>query len=318
MANAQYRVVGPFGESPWNATCIGLSGPFDESPWNATVYRVVGPFSESPWNATVYRVVGPFGESPWNATVYRVVDPYGESPWNATVYRDVDPFGESPWNATVHGECHSPRYVSWFWLETSSPLLNLVKNMSPHQAKGRARSLTGARGARVAHGARGDRDEGNNDNHHESVMGGGAHVFGKNVWVGGGAPPTVISGTEFMQGVFTAIEQVVRNTVQEMLVLARAADTRAQEQSQVRKPPTCFHCGQVGHIARQCTHRRNTVGASGPQTLGQKSQRTRGRTYAMTSVVGPSKTTGQQEQQLDASVVRGTLYTFKFVGLVDW
>ncbi|GFZ11223.1 hypothetical protein Acr_22g0006210 [Actinidia rufa] len=219
-------------------------------------------------------------------------------------------------------------------------------------ARGRARSLTGARGACAAHGAHGNRDEGDNDNHH--------------------------GGTEFMQGVFTAIEQVVRNTVQEMLVPTRAVDTRAviregvnetrrithpksqregtsaqpkgyfskkskssmlldqtsrrgpicfgchqsghrvagcplkgqkrqsrqggysrgqaQEQSQVRKSPTCFHCGQVGHIARQCTHRRNTVGASGPQALGQKGQRTRGRTYAMTSVAGPSETTGQQEQ----------------------
>ncbi|GFS33052.1 hypothetical protein Acr_00g0026050 [Actinidia rufa] len=210
--------------------------------------------------------------------------------------------------------------------------------MSPHQARGRARSLTGARGARVAHGARGDRDEGDNDNHHES-------------------------------GCSPAIEQVVRNTVQEMLVPVRAADTKvtiredlietrwithpksqrestsaqpeghfskkpkrseeaveiggysrgqAQEQSQVRKPPTCFHCGQVGHIARKCTHRRNTVGASGPQALGQKGQRTRRRTYAMTSIAGPSETTGPQEQQLDASVIRGTLHTFKFVGLVDW
>ncbi|GFZ03409.1 hypothetical protein Acr_16g0000330 [Actinidia rufa] len=184
--------------------------------------------------------------------------------------------------------------------------------MSPHQARGRARSLTGARGAHVAHGARGDRDEGDNDNHHKSVMRGGAHAFGGNIWVVGGAPPMVISGMKFMQGVFTAIEQVVRNTVQEMLVPARAwelgADLfwlspiwtsccglptegleeavetegilpgQAQEQSQVRKPPTCFHYGQVGHITRQCTHRRNTVGASGPQALGQKGQRTRGRT----------------------------------------
>ncbi|GFZ15808.1 hypothetical protein Acr_25g0002170 [Actinidia rufa] len=151
--------------------------------------------------------------------------------------------------------------------------------MSPHQARGRARSLTGARGARVAHGARGDRDdEGDNDNHHESVMEGGAHAFGGNVWVVGGAPPRVISGTEFMQGVFTAIEQVVRNTVQEMLVPARVADTRVTIREDLNET------------------RRNTVGASGPQALGQKGQRTRGRTYAMTSVAGPSETTRQQEQ----------------------
>ncbi|GFY87396.1 hypothetical protein Acr_05g0010350 [Actinidia rufa] len=99
--------------------------------------------------------------------------------------------------------------------------------MSPHQARGRVRSLTGKRGARAAHGARENRDEGDNDNHHESVMGGGANAFGGNVWIVGGAPPTVISGTEFMQGVFTAIEQVMRNTVHEMLVPSRAVDTRA-------------------------------------------------------------------------------------------
>ncbi|GFZ05113.1 hypothetical protein Acr_17g0006850 [Actinidia rufa] len=157
--------------------------------------------------------------------------------------------------------------------------------MPPHQGRGRARSFTRARGACAADKARENRDEGDNDNHHESAMEGEANAFGGNVWVVGGAPPTVISGTEFMQGVFTAIEQV--------------------EQLQVRKPSTCFYCGQVGHIARQCTHRRNTVGVSGPQALGQKGQRTRGRTYAMTSVAGPSETTGQQEQQLDASIVRG-------------
>ncbi|GFS42967.1 hypothetical protein Acr_00g0082830 [Actinidia rufa] len=182
---------------------------------------------------------------------------------------------------------------------------------------------------------------GDNDNHHGSAMEGEANAFGGNVWVIGGAPPTVISGTEFMQGVFTAVEQVVRNTVQEMLVSARVADTRvtiregvnetrrithpksqregtsAQSEGHFSKKPKssmlldqtsrggliCFGCHQFGHrvagfplkvshIARQCTHKKNTVGASGPQALGQKGQRTRGRTYAMTSVAGPSETTG--------------------------
>ncbi|GFZ06598.1 hypothetical protein Acr_18g0007680 [Actinidia rufa] len=99
--------------------------------------------------------------------------------------------------------------------------------MSPHQAIDRARSLTGARGDRAAHGARGNRDEGDNDNHHESVMGGRANAFGGNIWVVGSAPLMVISGTEFIQGVFTAIKQVVRNTVHEMLVPAGTADTKA-------------------------------------------------------------------------------------------
>ena len=36
----------------------------------------------------------------------------------------------------------------------------------------------------------------------------------------------MISGAKFMQGVFTAIEQVVRNMVQEMLVPAKAVNTR--------------------------------------------------------------------------------------------
>ncbi|GFS36792.1 hypothetical protein Acr_00g0048090 [Actinidia rufa] len=78
--------------------------------------------------------------------------------------------------------------------------------MSPPQVRGHARSYTGARGACAAHGAREKRDEGDDDNHQESVMEGEANAFGGNVWVVGGAPPTVISGTKFIQGVFTAIE----------------------------------------------------------------------------------------------------------------
>ncbi|GFS31415.1 hypothetical protein Acr_00g0017180 [Actinidia rufa] len=113
--------------------------------------------------------------------------------------------------------------------------------MSSHQTRGRARSLIGARGARIVHRARENREEGYNDNHHESEMGGEAHAFGGNFWVVGGAPPTVISGTEFMQGVFTAIEQVVRNTVQEMLVLTRAADTKTVIRGGVNETRTITH-----------------------------------------------------------------------------
>ncbi|GFY87099.1 hypothetical protein Acr_05g0007380 [Actinidia rufa] len=162
--------------------------------------------------------------------------------------------------------------------------------MPPHQVRGCARSLTGARGACATHGARGNRDEGDNDNHHESAMEREANAFDGNVWVVGGAPPTVISSTEFMQGVFTAIEQVVRNTVQEMLVPARTVDTRAvikegvnetrrithpksqregtSEQSEghfskkskssmllhqtSRGGPICFGCHQSGHRVAGC------------------------------------------------------------------
>ena len=54
--------------------------------------------------------------------------------------------------------------------------------MPPRQARGRARSLMGARGVRGARGDHGDREEGDGENHQESVM-------------GGGAPPAVFSGT---------------------------------------------------------------------------------------------------------------------------
>ena len=99
--------------------------------------------------------------------------------------------------------------------------------MSPRNARGRAKSLTKACRARVARRACGVRDEGNDDNYQESVMGRGASAprgSARNVRV---ASPAVFGGAKFMQGVFTAIEQVVRNTVQTMQVLIRAADSRA-------------------------------------------------------------------------------------------
>ncbi|GFS41539.1 hypothetical protein Acr_00g0074990 [Actinidia rufa] len=46
--------------------------------------------------------------------------------------------------------------------------------MPPRQARGRERSLTRVRGARGARRARGIREEGDGENHQESVMGGGA------------------------------------------------------------------------------------------------------------------------------------------------
>ncbi|GFS36745.1 hypothetical protein Acr_00g0047830 [Actinidia rufa] len=97
--------------------------------------------------------------------------------------------------------------------------------MPPHQARGRARPL------RRARGAQGNHENGDGKNHQESVIGGGANApggnDGGNVGGVGGAPPTMFGGEEFMQGVFTDIEQVVKNAVQAMQVTVRAAGTRA-------------------------------------------------------------------------------------------
>ena len=65
--------------------------------------------------------------------------------------------------------------------------------MLPRQARCCARSLTRVRRACVARGARGDCEEGDGENHQESV-------------IGGGAPLAVFGGAKFVQGVFTAIE----------------------------------------------------------------------------------------------------------------
>ncbi|GFZ09171.1 hypothetical protein Acr_20g0009790 [Actinidia rufa] len=80
--------------------------------------------------------------------------------------------------------------------------------MPPRQARGRARSLTGARGTR------GICEEGDGENHQESVIGGGARG---NVGGTGGAPPV------------------------EMQVPVRAVDTRATKTMKVflqLRPPT--------------------------------------------------------------------------------
>ena len=59
--------------------------------------------------------------------------------------------------------------------------------MPPRQARGHARSLTRAHGARVARGARRDHEEGDGENHQESVM-------------GERAPLTVFGGIELCKG----------------------------------------------------------------------------------------------------------------------
>ncbi|GFZ02656.1 hypothetical protein Acr_15g0012640 [Actinidia rufa] len=96
--------------------------------------------------------------------------------------------------------------------------------MPPRNARCHAKSLTGARGACGACRARRNHDEEDDGNHQESVMGGGASALGENV---GGAPLTILGSVEFMQGVFTAIKQVVRNTVQTIQVQVRMAESRA-------------------------------------------------------------------------------------------
>ncbi|GFY91469.1 hypothetical protein Acr_07g0016650 [Actinidia rufa] len=96
--------------------------------------------------------------------------------------------------------------------------------MPSRNVRGRAKSLTGARGVRGARGARRNLNE--RDDHQESVMGGRASAPMGNVGNDGGVPSAVFGGAEFMQGVFTVIKQVVRNTIQTMHVPVRVADSR--------------------------------------------------------------------------------------------
>ena len=99
--------------------------------------------------------------------------------------------------------------------------------MPPRQARGRERSLPGAREVHGACGAHGNREEDDGENHQESMIGGRANPPEGNVGGIRGTPPTAFGGSEFMQRVFITIEQVVRNMVQAMQVPIRATNTRA-------------------------------------------------------------------------------------------
>ncbi|GFS46851.1 hypothetical protein Acr_28g0004800 [Actinidia rufa] len=92
---------------------------------------------------------------------------------------------------------------------------------------GSAEAISRSRKTRGVDRACGEHEEGNGENHQESVIGGGADAPEGNVGGVGSAPPTAFGGAEFMQGMFIAIKQVVRNTVQAMQVPGRATDTRA-------------------------------------------------------------------------------------------
>ncbi|GFS38025.1 hypothetical protein Acr_00g0055210 [Actinidia rufa] len=99
-----------------------------------------------------------------------------------------------------------------------------LEHVTTRNARGRAKSLTGARGARGARGACRNHDEGDDGNHQESVMGVGQvlleemwEVLHLRFWV---AP-------NLCKEFFTAIEQVVKNTIQTMQVPVRTAKSRA-------------------------------------------------------------------------------------------
>ncbi|GFS43254.1 hypothetical protein Acr_00g0084370 [Actinidia rufa] len=108
--------------------------------------------------------------------------------------------GQCPWNITclyliAHGE-HGPTGG------ISGRTLITCHHATREVARNHLRELVGL----VEHaGARRNHDEEDDGNHQESVMGGGVSAPGENVR---GAPPTTLGGAEFMQGVFTAIEQV--------------------------------------------------------------------------------------------------------------
>ncbi|GFS32703.1 hypothetical protein Acr_00g0024140 [Actinidia rufa] len=303
--------------------------------------------------------------------------------------------------------------------------------MPPRQARGRTRSLTGARGARGAHGARGIREEGDGENHQESVMGEELEEMWEAMQVPAraadtrattamkaflqlrsptfkGEPDPLIAedwlfakafvsteeekAKQFMRGLRPSIRnKIAGNLIKVYSTMVSAAvaieetlnETRkitnsksqregtsnqseghsfkkpksstTQQQYPVRpspnmsvvssdqtsrRGPTCFGCHQYGHRVLDCplkgqlrqsqsraqsysqTQDQTQVQASRatptftsaqtsyqsrPQAIAQQGQRTQGRVYAMTSAAGSSGATGQQEQQLDTSVVREVL-----------
>ncbi|GFZ01883.1 hypothetical protein Acr_15g0004920 [Actinidia rufa] len=197
-----------------------------------------------------------------------------------------------------------------------------------------------------ARGARKNHDEEDDGNHQESVIGGGASALGENV---GGAPPTTLGGAEFMQGVFTAIEQVgdalqwwktmeevvakkfakafvsteeekakqfmrglrpsIRNKIAENLIkvystmvsTAAANEETLNETRKIQNPKWVISVDSAcrGRTVRELRDHNNPLG-----------QRMQGRVYAINVSSGTVRDSWTAEQQLDTSVVRGTLLMF--------
>ncbi|PSS08075.1 RNA-directed RNA polymerase [Actinidia chinensis var. chinensis] len=185
--------------------------------------------------------------------------------------------------------------------------------MPPRNARGRTKSITGARGDRVVRGDSGNCDE-DGDNHQESVMGGGANAPRENV---GGVPPAVLGGMEFMQGVFTAIEQVVRNTMRtmEVPVYSTMVSSAAVIEETLNKTRNITNLksqregasaqseGNSSKKSKSSTAQQQYLNGSSPIISFDRVRGLRDGFYAMTSVAGPSRTARQHEPQLDTFVV---------------
>ena len=78
------------------------------------------------------------------------------------------------------------------------------------------------------------------------MIGGGANTPGENV---GGAPPPAFGGAEFMQRIFTAIKQVMRNTMQALVKAINTRATNAKKAFLQLHPPTFL--GESDHLVAE-------------------------------------------------------------------